>query len=365
MKRSSRERRVLIPLNAVSRYERTVGLSISTSVTDLRGPQRSEPSFRARNPMKPTDGVIHKHRLRAYSRDSRSVKFRMSDVLVRLVANKFSMRKAGRSVLVASIAAGCGSVISAPGDLGGNRFLLERYYASEISVAQTFLEAVVKKERRNRDEKLTIIDVRDATEYRSGHPDGAHHVPYPRIYQACATNPANAADAVLRTEDGGVCRYGVVPASTVAMNPERFFLTVEALFPDKSERLAMLCRTGLRGVRAGNILANPEKYLGPGYGGRGYSRVSNVWQGFVGLPMAPVNLATGFVMGVAPTTATVTLDNGTSAFGFSAMKLDMNNDAIVDARDNDGWRYHQGLPFETKLHRHLLNIDSFPYYTQP
>lgn len=317
--------------------------------------------------MKTDDGLIDTLRLCAFEHRARSVKRRrMTALLARFINGRSATRKAIRAVVVTVFAVSSASVMAAPGDLGGNRFFLERYYAGEISVAQTFLEAVVKKGRwTHRDEQLTIVDVRDATEYRSGHPDGAHHVPYPRIFQACATNPANSADAVLRTEDGGVCRYGVVPASTVTMTAERFFLTVEALFPDKSERLAMLCRTGLRGVRAGNILAKPEKYLGAGYAGRGYSRVYNVWQGFVGLPMAPVNLATGLVMGVASAVGPLTLDNGTSAYGFGAIKLDLNNDGIVDVRDNDGWRYHQGLPFETRLHRHLLNVDASPYYKQP
>lgn len=284
----------------------------------------------------------------------------------RRTAGRAAMGKVVRTTIAALFAVVCGSAISAPGDLGGNRFLLERHYASEISVAQAFLEAVVKNGRwTHPGEQLTIIDVRDATEYSAGHPDGAQHVPYPRIYQGCASNPANALDTVIRTEDGGVCRYGVVPALTVVMTAEQFFLAVEALFSDKSQRLAMLCRTGLRGARAGNILANPEKYLGAAYAGRGYSRVFNIWQGFVGLPMAPVHLATGLVMGNVPTVSTVALDNGTSAFGFAAIKLDVNNDGVVDVRDNDGWRYHQGLPFETRLQRRLLNTSAAPYYMLP
>lgn len=300
-------------------------------------------------------------------RHSRRLTLRpLSGVRARCMAVRGAMGKAVRGAIAASFAVVGGSAMSAPGDVGGNRFLLERDYASEISVAQTFLEAVVQRGRWSHPgEKLTIIDVRDATEYSAGHPDGAQHVPYPRIYQACAPNPANPADMVRRTEDGGVCRYGVVPASTVVMTAEQFFRAVEALFPDKSQRLAMLCRTGLRGARAGNVLANPEKYLGAGYAGRGYSRVYNIWQGFVGLPMAPVHLATGLVMGNTPTVNTVPLDNGSSAFGFAAIKLDVNNDGVVDVRDNDGWRYHQGLPFETRLQRHLLNADAAPYYQQP
>lgn len=81
--------------------------------------------------------------------------------------------------------------------------------------------------------------------------------------------------------------------------------------------------------------------------------------------MAPVHLATGLVMGNTPTVNTVPLDNGTSAVGFAAIKRDVNHDGVVDVRDNDGWRCHLGLPFETRLQRHLLNADAAPCSLQP
>lgn len=265
----------------------------------------------------------------------------------------------------------CLAVVTAPvtsladeGDLDGNRYLYERFYASEMSAAQAFLETVVKQGRfTNRADKLVIVDVRDATEYKYGHPDGAYHVPFPRVYQECNNNPDDPDDTVLRTEDGGSCLYGRV--SQVTMSPEDFFLAVEALFPDKSQRLALLCRTGSRSVRGGNILSAPEVYLGPGYAGRGYSRVYNIWQGFVGQPMAPVHASTGRVIGPEDDVITVNLDQGETAFGFQAYKLDLNSDGVVDINDNDGWRYHQGLPYDTRMLPRLLNDSVMVYYDMP
>ena len=245
-------------------------------------------------------------------------------------------------------------VLADDGALGGNRYYYERYYASEMSAAQAFLDTVVKQGRwTDRSEKLVIIDVRDATEYSRGHPDGAYHVPYPRIYQTC-TNDA-------RSEDGGACLQG--GSTTASVPDDQFFLTVEAMFPDKSQRLALLCRTGSRSVRGGNILSAPEEFLGPEYAGRGYSRVFNIWQGFVGQPMAPIKGSS--VVGPTNTVTTVTLDGGATAFGFAPYQLDLNNDGLVNIEDNDGWRYHQGLPYSTRMLPKLLNDDAMPYYDLP
>jgi hypothetical protein len=112
------------------------------------------------------------------------------------------------------------------------------------------------------------------------------------------------------------------------MPDDQFFLTVEAMFPDKSQRLALLCRTGSRSVRGGNILSAPEEFLGPEYAGRGYSRVFNIWQGFVGQPMAPIKGSS--VVGPTNTVTAVTLDGGATAFGFAPYQLDLNNDGLVN-----------------------------------
>jgi len=255
---------------------------------------------------------------------------------------------------------------AADGDLDGNRYLQERYYAADISASRAFLEAIVKRgqwtDTKNR---LTIVDVRDATEYRHGHPEGSPHVPYPRVFQACQPNPANASDPLTRTEDGGTCLYGAVPGSAVTSSDEQLFRTFEALFPDKNARLALLCRTGSRSARAANVLTRPEKYLGQAYAGRGYKRAYNIWEGFVGQPLAPIHVFTGRVMGPADDVATVALDGGATAFGFKAYALDLNNDGVLNTKDSDGWRYHQGLPFDTRMQHRLVSPIAAPYYWRP
>ena len=256
----------------------------------------------------------------------------------------------------------------------GNRYYLERYYQGDISAAQTFKEAVTKKGKwTDRSDKLVILDVRDATEYKLGHPEGAYHMPYPRIYRECVDDA--------RPEDGGGCNEGTV--ASVAQDPEDLFLMVEERFPDKSQRLATLCRTGFRSVLAANILAKPEtvicnlKYAGDpayqncvdAYTGRGYNRVSNIWQGFVGQPMAGI-ISTGgerFVVGEDQPLKDLTLPDGSTAKGFVAYDLDLNNDGEITAADKDGWRYHQGLPYDTRLLRKLMNemVDEMGYYDLP
>lgn len=250
------------------------------------------------------------------------------------------------------------------GTLDGNRYFYERYYAGEISTARSFLEAVVKQGRWvDRSDPLTIVDVRDASEYKAGHPEGSVHIPFPRIYQTCNENPNDPSDTVLRSVDGGACLYGTNRDGTSAsMSPESLFLAFEARFPDKSARYALLCRTGSRSVRAGNILANPEKYLGSSYAGRGYSRVYNIWEGFVGLPINPVQVRSGLVIGPKSETTEITLDQGFPAWGFEAYELDVNNDGKVDIFDYDGWRFHQGLPYVTRMLPQALSADAMPYY---
>ncbi|MCG7874083.1 MAG: rhodanese-like domain-containing protein [Candidatus Thiodiazotropha lotti] len=98
--------------------------------------------------------------------------------------------------------------IAQDGEPDGNRYYLERFYQQDISAAKAYLGMLGKlkeqredddSEKEDEDEKITIIDVRDATEYRMGHPKKAIHMPYPRIYRECADN--------LRTEDGA-CASG-------------------------------------------------------------------------------------------------------------------------------------------------------------
>jgi len=261
------------------------------------------------------------------------------------------------------------------GGSDGNRYYLDRYYLGEISSAQAFMEAVVKKGKwTDRSDKLIILDVRDATEYKLGHPEGAYHFPYPLIYRKCFNDA--------RPEDGGGCSEeleGVTP-----QDPEDFFKMVEEKFPDKSQRFATLCRTGFRSVLSANILSKPEKVIcdmkyssDPGefaqcqaeYAGRGYTRVSNIWQGFVGLPKAGIFVQGGrrYVVGDDQVLEGVTLPDGSAAVGFIAFDLDLNNDGTITAADKDGWRYHQGLPYDTRLLPNLKNemVDAMGFYDLP
>ena len=261
------------------------------------------------------------------------------------------------------------------GGSDGNRYYLDRYYLGEISSAQAFMEAVVKKGKwTDRSDKLIILDVRDATEYKLGHPEGAYHFPYPRIYRECVNDS--------RPEDGGGCSEGTI--QSYSQDPEDLFNMVEEEFPNKSQRFATLCRTGFRSVLTANILSKPEKaicdlkYSGDpaalaqcqsDYTGRGYTRVSNIWQGFVGQPMAGIVSQSGtrYVVGDDQTLQDLTLPDGSAAKGFIAFDLDLNNDETITAADKDGWRYHQGLPYDTRLLPKLKNemVDAMGYYNLP
>ena len=277
--------------------------------------------------------------------------------------------------MASSLLLSCSALAAEEGESDGNRYFLERYYLGDISSAQTFMEAVVKKGKwTDRSDKLIILDVRDATEYKLGHPEGAYHFPYPRIYRECVNDA--------RPEDGGGCSEGTV--KSYLQDPEDLFKMVEEKFPDKSQRFATLCRTGFRSVLAANILSKPEKYMcdlkysddeaalmacQTEYAGRGYTRVSNIWQGFVGQPMAGIISQSGvrYVVGEDQTLEDLTLPDGSAAKGFIAFDLDLNNDEAITAADKDGWRYHQGLPYDTRLLPKLKNeeVDADGYYDLP
>lgn len=245
----------------------------------------------------------------------------------------------------------------ASGPLDGNRYMHERFYAGDISAASAYLRS-----QRAGAERLTIVDVRDATEYRLGHPTSARHIPYPRVFQECNANPKAADDQVLRSEDGGTCLYGTKKDSVVRMSDEELFKAFEAAYPDKNQAIALLCRTGSRSAKAGNVLANPEKYLGAAYAGRGYKQVFNIWEGFVGMPLVPIHPDTRAVIGASSTTLPITLENGTQAVGFKPAYLDLNKDGKITNADLDGWRYHQGLPFDLAMDKANLNSKAAPYY---
>ncbi|MFD0668745.1 rhodanese-like domain-containing protein [Ramlibacter sp. MAHUQ-53] len=249
------------------------------------------------------------------------------------------------------------AVKPASGPLDGNRYMHERFYAADISAASAYLRS-----QRTGAGRLAIVDVRDATEYRNGHPAGARHIPYPRVFQECNANPKAPGDTVLRSEDGGTCLYGTKSGSVVRMSDEELFKAFEAAYPDKNQAFALLCRTGSRSAKAGNVLSNPEKYLGAAYAGRGYKQVFNIWEGFVGMPLVPIHPDTRTVIGAEGGTVPITLENGMQAVGFKPAYLDLDKDGKITNADLDGWRYHQGLPFELTMDKAHLNAKAAPYY---
>lgn len=193
-----------------------------------------------------------------------------------------------------------------------NRSGLCGYYHSEISPAEAYLKAVLRGGERDGDEehgrRAVILDVRSIPEYVAGHPRRAYNVPYPYIHQEC--------NADGRTVDGA-CKTGKV--AEIAQDPAEFVAYVESIVPDKDTPIYTLCRTGVRSVGAANVLTDA-----------GYTQVRNIWEGFVGINLtAPKKQADG---------STKTLP------------VDLNHDGALTDADKNGWRYHQALPYETRLH---------------
>ena len=274
-------------------------------------------------------------------------------VLAGCASGKAKKTEAAKSQAITAPVAGAGGVFN------GNRYLHERYYTADISAARAYLGS-----QKTGADKLTIVDVRDASEYQRGHPDGARHIPFPRVFQECKPDPEGKSKQI-RSEDGGACRFGTEPGSVVSMSPKALFDAFEAAYPNKAQALALLCRTGSRSAKAGNVLSNPEKYLGAEYAGRGYTNVSNIWEGFVGMPVVPVDAETRLVIGAAADVTPLTLeDKQTRAYGFKAAQLDLNKDGKLDNQDLDGWRYHQGLPYVLDMRDALLNTTAAPFYSR-
>jgi len=193
-----------------------------------------------------------------------------------------------------------------------NRSGLCGYYHSEISPAEAYLDTVVNRSKwgphfKHRHKQPVILDVRSISEHLAGHPAHAFNVPYPYIQQEC--------NADGRTVDGA-CKTGKV--SEIAQVPEDFVDYVKRIIPNKSTPIYTLCRTGVRSVGAANVLTDA-----------GYTNVRNIWEGFVGINLtAPKKQADGSVL---PTS------------------VDLNHDGALTDEDKNGWRYHQQLPYETRL----------------
>ncbi len=199
---------------------------------------------------------------------------------------------------------GVAQALAADTELPANRYDLPRNYHSEISAAAAYISAVAHEDERDDEHGMhpVIIDVRSIPEYAAGHPKGAYNIPYPFIYQECAT----------RAPDGA-CSGG---GAKIAQDDATLVSAVMAAVPDLNTPIYTLCRTGHRSVLAANILT-----------AAGYTHVRNIWQGFVGQTKVDF-------YGNAP--------------------LDLNHDGQITDADKDGWRYYQGLPYSKRLSARLI-----------
>lgn len=209
----------------------------------------------------------------------------------------------------------------------GNRYDYERYYKAEISVSDAYLEMEHSKGHNKKHKhraKPVLIDVRTLREYASGHPEDSYNVPFPNIYVSGDQDPATLYWEV----------YDIVKGRM-------------------DTKIMLLCRTGSRSVRAGNILANPES--DPATAGLGlapFTNVHNIWEGFVGQYKYAF---TGGTVTVPP--QALDLNNNSD--------LDTNGDGLDDDTadvytetkdwnpDKDGWRNFAALPWTTKIRRPL------------
>lgn len=202
-----------------------------------------------------------------------------------------------------------------------SRSLLCGHYLSEISPAEAFVNTVVKRGNwGNPSEQPVILDVRSLAEYKAGHPENAINAPWPYIQQTC--------DSQGRTVDGA-CKKST---SQTAQNVNDFVNFVRSKVPNLDTPIYTLCRTGVRSVGAANVLTDA-----------GYTNVRNVWEGFWGIRLKGETV----VNGVAVTEV-----------------VDLNHDGVLDDRDNNGWRNHQQLPYDTRLLPNLIYQPMVTLYYQ-
>lgn len=188
----------------------------------------------------------------------------------------------------------------------GNRYDLERRYASEISASAAYLATNPPQGFGKGKNSAVIIDVRTIEEYVGGHPPGAYSIPYPHINnRQCADPESLCHDTYIGQDD------------------DAFVKAVDALGLPKDAQIITMCRTGFRSVGAGNLLADA-----------GYTNVQNMWEGFKG------NLKTN------------TAGDEVDLDGVGGV------DGSVYSGDLDGWANFAGLPVSYELKHWQL----FPEY---
>jgi len=237
----------------------------------------------------------------------------------------------------------------------------ERHYTADISAARAYVGTQLPASQR-----MALIDVRDATEYRLGHPEGARHLPYPRIYQQCQPHPSGAPQAQIRSDDGSQCRYGVVPNSEVRQSAAAFWQAVQEVLPYKDAPVAVLCRTGACAADVANLLVRPDLLVDKGLAGKGYQTVYAIREGFVGEPMVAVETGSGQVLSTDKKGVKFTPAAGKQTFyRATPVALDVNQDGKITQADWGGWRNFLGLPYVMSMQPNLLSEAAHNYYDQP
>lgn len=236
-----------------------------------------------------------------------------------------------------------------------------RHYAADISAARAYVGTQLPVSQR-----MALIDVRDATEYRLGHPEGARHLPYPRVYQQCEAHPFGATEAQIRSDDGGQCRYGVVPGRDVRSSASDFWKAVQEALPYKDAPVAVLCRTGACAADVANLLARPDLLVDKGLAGQGYKEVYAIKEGFVGEPMPAFDIPSGKLLSADKKSEKLNIDAASTTFyGSTPVALDMNKDGKITQADWSGWRNFLGLPYVVSMHPSLLSDAAHDYYDKP
>lgn len=250
-----------------------------------------------------------------------------------------------RNIATAIAGAALATALAGPafgdGPPDGNRYYsLPRYYETEISVSGAYLAMEHSRDYQGiaGEAKPVLIDVRSLREYASGHPEDAYNVPFPTVSGMGGDAP---------------------------QDPAKLYWEVYRIVDGKSDTPIMtLCRTGHRSILAANILARPDMY---GISGPAFTRVRNIWEGFVGQPKYAFRTGTD----------QLELDADNDGIIDGPYRLDLNNDGRIDSDsadvyvqtkdanpDKDGWRNFARLPWTTQVQQPLAYERSPGHYDQ-